>query len=384
MKTGTLTCGLVCFAILAALLICGCGGAQGGPVSAEEADPYFVNFCSDCVKIGGDMIFLDQYGPGGRRLWTAEASGGAAMPLCGKPECTHDSASCNAFVGGTGDICLAYDSGRLYWIESAGTRCTLYSAEIDGSDRRTEAEPDAALYAKVCGYGTLCIHDGYAYFCGSAERVENGASVFDCAVFRQPLGGGSAEPIYSSTLPAGAVFGRFRGDKLYFAECERLSAYAEEDDEEPTLGYRLFVYDPASGKAEELLHGVNEYDFSYIFTDEDRVVLGGSRPLYYYLETGETRLDDGEGRLDAGVGCGMHWITRSEWEIVSDSGETLFAGSFPLPRMPEAIYGRSYIGCDGGAFYYSFISFSFDKPLSFILRFDTATGEAWIVWQSEG
>ena len=172
-------------------------------------------------------------------------------------------------------------------------------------------------------------------------------------------------------------------DKIDSDEVEG-SAYAEEDDEEPTLGYKLFVYDPASGKAEELLHGVNEYDFSYIFTDEDRVVLGGSRPLYYYPETGETRLDDGEGRLDAGVGCGMHWITRSEWEIVSDSGETLYAGSFPLPRMPEALYGRSYIGCDGGAFYYSFISFSSDKPLSFILRFDTATGEAGIVWQSEG
>lgn len=382
MKTGTVSCGLICFAILFALLICGCGSAQGGPVSAEEADPYFVNFCSDCIGVGGEIFFLDAQSSGGRRLWYIDPVQGISMPLCGKPECQHNDGSCNANVGGIGDIRLTYNGGRLYWIESSGTRCTLYSAETDGSDRRAVNEPDPELYALTCGYGSLCIHDGCAYFCGSAEGIENGSSVFTCAVFRQPLDSDKGELIYSSTLPAGAVFGRFGGDKLYFAECERLSAYAEEDDEEPTLGYRLFVYDPASGKAEELLHGVNEYDFSYIFTDEDRVVLGGSRPLYYYPASGEAKLDAGDGRLDAGPDSSMHWITRSEWEMVSASGDKLFEGSFPLPQMPDAFYGRSYLGCDESAFYYSFISF--DPPLSYVVRFDKATGAAEPVWQSDG
>ena len=50
--------------------------------------------------------------------------------LCGKPECAHKDASCNAYAGNMMGCIQVYD-GQLYWLSGS----TLYRMDLDGTNR---------------------------------------------------------------------------------------------------------------------------------------------------------------------------------------------------------------------------------------------------------
>ncbi len=106
-----------------------------------------------------------------------DKASGISGPLCAKPECMHNSADCNAYLGGAYSICT-YD-GRIYWIGGTGSDDYLYSCAADGSDRKEIAllREMPPTHQKNYGGMTLFCHRDYCYCAYNTSTVENGATV---------------------------------------------------------------------------------------------------------------------------------------------------------------------------------------------------------------
>lgn len=99
-----------------------------------------------------------------------DRSNGVCGELCNKPECKHDSDSCNAFVNNapTSASTLSYYDDFLYYIELNGSKVELKKQTVDGSNKETvtqlyefveEGESDFSLRSL-----SLKVYGGYAYF----------------------------------------------------------------------------------------------------------------------------------------------------------------------------------------------------------------------------
>ena len=86
------------------------------------------------------------------------------VKLCGRPDCAHTGADCNAHFYSCSNIC--YYDGYLYAVEDAGGRARLYRLNLDGTDRVQITSSDEA--AGKDGYGGLfapTLSNGLFYFC---------------------------------------------------------------------------------------------------------------------------------------------------------------------------------------------------------------------------
>ncbi len=140
---------------------------------------------------------------------------GAVMPLCGKPECTHDSSSCNANIGGDALRLQMYD-GALYCVMSG----SVLRMEPDGTKRETVCTVDWKIINLYTNDPFVQIHRGYLYYFGSTYDVENGEKVWTASVTACALDGSETfrvfEKKYSdedSATPRVNV--RFIGNDMY-------------------------------------------------------------------------------------------------------------------------------------------------------------------------
>ena len=85
------------------------------------------------------------------------------VKLCGRPDCAHTGADCNAHFYSCSNVC--YYDGYLYAVEDAGGRARLYRLNLDGTDRVQITSSDEA--AGKDGYGGLfapTLSNGLFYF----------------------------------------------------------------------------------------------------------------------------------------------------------------------------------------------------------------------------
>ena len=116
-----------------------------------------------------------------------DKAGGYVGPLCGKPECAHDNADCNAYINGESHGLSIYD-GRLYWMAEPNTYGIppgIYSAALDGTDRRLVRELDKKLVPGSEFSGIF--HRGWFYLAGCSYSVVDGKASHDIHVIAWPL-----------------------------------------------------------------------------------------------------------------------------------------------------------------------------------------------------
>ena len=111
----------------------------------------------------------------------ADKATGISGPLCGKPECTHDNAGCNAYLSDTAWGLTNYD-GRLYWVGTNGYRY-LYSSALDGTDRRVVRELDREITGSSLSGSQVQFHRGYLYWAHYSNVVVNGVAQQVARVF---------------------------------------------------------------------------------------------------------------------------------------------------------------------------------------------------------
>lgn len=98
-------------------------------------------------------------------IYYYDKASGIVAPLCGKPECSHDGADCNAYCGSI--ILGLYNyNGRLYWVSprQGYLNWGLYSCAYDGTDRQMVRELDKEILGDSFGISYLCYHRGWLYW----------------------------------------------------------------------------------------------------------------------------------------------------------------------------------------------------------------------------
>lgn len=199
-----------------------------------------------------DTVYSFSYAPAPQRgvpvLMYTDRATGITLPLCGRPECTHDNESCNAYVGlQASGLCL-YD-GKLYWLSDG---LTLTRMNPDGTGRETVTMVDRQIVKMgMGGDATYVLHRGYVYIGGMKETVIGSERKSSFTVYAKSLDSGEDFTILSRVQDGGAAYCSIRpvGNDLYI-----MLTYRDYEDWENREGavssVELYRWDSRTRKAE--------------------------------------------------------------------------------------------------------------------------------------
>lgn len=139
--------------------------------------------------------FLYQDGPEPNHFlsYTDKATG-ITLPLCGKPECTHDNMNCNAWVEDNAYGLRLYD-GKLMWVDDKQVK----RMDPDGTNRETVTDLNWKPGMDVNNYDYF-INRGYVYTVGIARWVvKDGEAGYAFRVYAKALDGGESLTVLDLT-----------------------------------------------------------------------------------------------------------------------------------------------------------------------------------------
>lgn len=229
------------------------------------------------------MAWSDAY------LKCVDKASGISSVLCGKPECRHNDPNCNGYVGYyVWDIFV--DGGRLYWVSGA-TNGFLYSAALDGTDRRKEAELQEEMIPNNWKGDRHCVlHDGWLYFYVRSTEIVDGEEKYYNHVAAFPVNA-REEPftiLNEETSPNGCLSAQLYGNFLYILTSEE-SALSK--DETTLYDCKLRRWDVASGEFETLYQDEGSslyYSTDLWVTDEN---------VFFNRETANVPLEEQETKI---------------------------------------------------------------------------------------
>ena len=253
---------LLCVLTAGLFLLSACGKTEeedtGGAATPVESDTVEADFAYPYVAESENGYYYwerksrEQWYP---RLMFMDKESGRVVPLCSRPDCTHEGQECNAYfrdVNNNGDgvhkYYLQYYERNLYAVGlSEDAYVSLFRIKADGS---AEWEISAKLYrtdyAATGEWKTpeILIHDGYVYFVDRYQKVKK--------LERMPIGGGAPEILFEGDSDASAV-DIFRiksnGGSLFFQVLSYLN------DTPGNSGSTAYRYNPATGQCSLIAEG---------------------------------------------------------------------------------------------------------------------------------
>ena len=258
-------------------------------------------------------------------LYYYDTKTGSSGKVCGKAECNHDTASCNAYLGEIVSGVQVYD-GKLYWMSGV-----LYRSDLNGENREIYRVLEGSAVNMSCRF---YIHRGSIYVSFIAIGVEEGDARNELRITRYSMEDrdASEEEVFTQTYPYSNIehWCRFYRDKLYIRVCEPLELI-----EGPTpYQHDLYVYDIADKELQniwstqdsdrlrnvtvtedglEFLHFRMTGDYIFINTEDQWPVWRSE----YSFETGEMKSEE-EHAMDPGYTV-VYWVEghyiafRSTW-----------------------------------------------------------------------
>ena len=173
-----------------------------------DADPAFVHYLSTqgstlCQTEDTIYSLYDTYTPNKTRdiLMFTDKATGISLPLCGRPECLHNSSTCNAYM--TDASGLRVYEGKLYWVDGElNGSWDLMSMNLDGTGRSTVTSMRWARDTLHTTQSThYVIHRGYAYVSGTThEVIVNGERMSSVSICAQPLDGGEGFTVWNKLI----------------------------------------------------------------------------------------------------------------------------------------------------------------------------------------
>ena len=322
--------------LIAALFLTGCGtkpaqtGTETGefPASDEAAladQNRFLNSIEQrAVRIGDVLYFSDQGANHQSIIFAVDLKTMECFPLCGKPECEHDSAACGACAGNTGPVSLTASQGKLYFLDTVFGPITsvIYRMEPDGSGRTEMTRLNRGLETtseeKSNSWFGIYAGKVYRLFCG--DYMDDAEPRSTAVLYAQPLESDSADRagellrVEGATCAAACIDGHF----LYFCVSSvqdqepRFSVYAYDLDAETmeTLYSGPEAYSPGTVArvGDDLLFGYGAPAFRLSLTDRsltelplsanrDNVVVLGPDMVFFPISPDQCRCEDYEGNL---------------------------------------------------------------------------------------
>ena len=114
---------------------------------------------SACESKTGYYFLVDNF------LHYMEKKTGKTTIACSKLNCTHSTPDCDAYIN-SNDI--AYYNGKLYYAEISGGSGTLYSADLDGTNRHKMI----SLGSTASGDTPYILHRGYVYYVNNTNLMK--------------------------------------------------------------------------------------------------------------------------------------------------------------------------------------------------------------------
>lgn len=174
-----------------------------------------------------------------------------AVPLCKRPDCSHRTEACTAFVQ-SGKEKLFYADGSLYLFSgfpkedpvTHGTVFSFWKIAADGSSKE-------AVFTVRDDPHNYTVFQDFVYY---KQYLEDENGKLTDHLFRRPLEGGEEELLWKSSLQADGLVGTLQmvGDLLYFNE----GGYDKATDlDDPQLDLdrivsecNLYTYHPGTGE----------------------------------------------------------------------------------------------------------------------------------------
>ena len=233
--------------------------------------------CHKEAALVGDTVYFKC----GSSMYFYDMDTGITAPLCGKPECTHTSGSCNALMW---DLCnFCYYDGKLYWVEMEADHYVLMAMGIDGSEHeRVQEMPEPFIFNDILSI--IRIHRGYVYMAEVLNEVKDGQSYNHLVVVRVKLGEEESEPEIIIDQMGERHIGynfhmNFWGNKMYFLERD-YDTKAEEEN----ITILLYTYNIHTGEMERLSEEkyTNQEARDFLIT-ENGIYMG----MYFFEESSE-------------------------------------------------------------------------------------------------
>ena len=304
---------------------------------------------------------------------------GLVMPLCGKPECTHDSTGCSAYYPTTfGNLNYAFYNGELYWIGDLSAKdskrmINVYACAPDGMNRRVAAQLDWEYDALASGF--FGIYDGRIYRGGMGRYVSGGKTVTGAVFYSQALRG-DPEPkeILRVDEDVNVVLSALAPGKFYFM------IYGW--DESPKA--RLYEYDIAADELRTLYDGsVPGWAYRMSALDDGLVFYETAGMIFYYfLETGEIKtltVNNGEGWMDVGDSTIYGSVTYTAYICTDLDGNLLYEGDRDPSLFHEEKQTKLYLGCSKDVYYFLFSS----DEYNYLVVYDSNTDTWTVPWEAK-
>ena len=167
------------------LTLTACGGAGEGP--STDLDRNFAQEFAFCET--EEAVYFSVW-MGNRVILYADKESGIGGPLCAKPECEHNSASCSAYIDRYPLFGIGNYDGKLYFVSGE----YIWRADYDGTNRERVRPVDRDLSNEI-NFHNVFYHRGYACFVGRTSTIVDGAPQYGCLAYALSLTDPEAEPV---------------------------------------------------------------------------------------------------------------------------------------------------------------------------------------------
>lgn len=167
------------------LTLTACNGA--GETPSVDLDRNFAQQFAYCET--EDAVYFSAW-MGNRVILYADKESGIGGPLCAKPECEHNSASCSAYIDRYPLFGIGNYDGKLYFVSGE----YIWRADYDGTNRERVRPVDKKLRNDI-NFHNVFYHRGYAFFVGQTSTIVGGAPQYGSLAYALSLTDPEAEPV---------------------------------------------------------------------------------------------------------------------------------------------------------------------------------------------
>ncbi len=157
-----------------------------GPVSAVP-DTFVYDIGVNILAVNSENVLYIPPSAGDRTpqlLMAADRVSGITKPLCTKPDCSHDSVNCAAYIGNAGNVltAMAADDEWLYYAFSAAAGEKVFRRQLPDGEAEplfsvsyTDLFPEEAEYISTVSTGRSAFYKGDFYYTACVSDTPNTA-----------------------------------------------------------------------------------------------------------------------------------------------------------------------------------------------------------------
>ena len=322
MKTSAIIRRIIPVLILLGLLLSSCSKPEP-PQDSAEADTveglrsvYSLAFFP--IAEGNDILYYSPDFLGRGNLWFYDLKTGYTAPLCGKPDCAHNTETCSAYFVDAALSGLSVYDNKLWYVAIGPTpedrALRIYCQELDGTGRVQGRVFTQEEVSEATGDGRSLFYRGYYLKGGTFNKVIDEVPIRDGRIIAYSLEDGQRTEVFSKSFDQNSRVVIQPFDKwLYFSVCG-----TNVGDEGQS--FTLCRWNLETRELEELYQDRIGYQITDMWADNDQVLLANSRSPEVYSFSLASRTVSPARNVDP-EGQGWKFYCFSEDSMIFQKGD---------------------------------------------------------------